>query len=165
MLKIEVATLNDISSIVAIGKEIWEEHYTPIIGSDQVSYMLGKFQSESAIEKQITDGYDYFKVLDQEELIGYLATEKRPNADEKIVFISKFYIRNDQRGKGYGSRCLKFLLNHYSNEDAFQLLVNKYNYDSIKAYKAWGFKSVDSVKIDIGGGFFMDDYVMKLYID
>jgi len=34
------------------------------------------------------------------------------------------------------------------------------NFDSIAAYRRLGFEVIDRVKTDIGGGFYMDDYLM-----
>ena len=42
-----------------------------------------------------------------------------------------------------------------------RLTVNKKNF-SINIYKRLGFSIVEDVKTDIGGGFFMDDYVMEM---
>ena len=42
-----------------------------------------------------------------------------------------------------------------------RLNVNKHNTRAIAAYERNGFARVESVKIDIGGGFFMDDYIME----
>jgi ribosomal protein S18 acetylase RimI-like enzyme len=42
-----------------------------------------------------------------------------------------------------------------------RLNVNKYNAKAIKAYQRNNFVTVESVKIDIGNGFFMDDFVME----
>ena len=36
---------NDIKTIVKLADEIWNQHYLPIIGKEQVDYMLGKNQS------------------------------------------------------------------------------------------------------------------------
>ena len=55
-----VSLTDDISNLAQMAKEIWEEHYTPIIGKDQVNYMVEKFQSVSAIIQQIKDDYSYF---------------------------------------------------------------------------------------------------------
>jgi hypothetical protein len=41
--------------------------------------------------------------------------------------------------------------------------VNKYNFAK-DVYTALGFKTIDSVKTDIGGGFYMDDYIMELEV-
>ena len=42
-----------------------------------------------------------------------------------------------------------------------RLNVNKHNERAISVYRRNGFETVESVKNDIGGGFFMDDYVME----
>ena len=47
------------------------------------------------------------------------------------------------------------------NCKSISLTVNKYNTDSIKAYEKMGFEKIDSVVMDIGNGYVMDDYVMK----
>ena len=61
MIQINRATdsfqFRQISDLAAI---IWAEHYTPIIGADQVIYMLDKFQSVDAIKKQILEGSEYY---------------------------------------------------------------------------------------------------------
>ena len=45
--------------------------------------------------------------------------------------------------------------------EKLRLNVNKHNERAISVYLRNGFESVESVKNDIGGGFFMDDYVME----
>ena len=41
------------------------------------------------------------------------------------------------------------------------LNVNKANAKAIRVYTKNGFKQKQSVRIDIGSGFFMDDYIME----
>ena len=45
----------DFEIVADLAKEIWTEHYTPIIGWQQVEYMLEKFQSATEIENQIKE--------------------------------------------------------------------------------------------------------------
>ena len=42
-----------------------------------------------------------------------------------------------------------------------RLNVNKNNSKAIRAYERNNFVNIESVKIDIGNGFFMDDFVME----
>ena len=44
-----------IETVVELAKEIWTEHYVPIIGIEQVEYMLAKSQSFDAISNQIAN--------------------------------------------------------------------------------------------------------------
>ena len=53
-----------ITVLSALAQEIWQQHFTPIIGAGQVAYTLEKFQSPSAIERQIQqEHYEYFLLV------------------------------------------------------------------------------------------------------
>ena len=66
-----------------------------------------------------------------------------------------------------GKEGLKFVINRAKElgTHAITLTVNKYNTNSIKAYEKMGFKNTGSIVSDIGAGFVMDDYTMKLEIN
>ena len=49
----KVLTDEHIKATAGLAREIWMEHFTAIIGADQVSYMLENIQSENAIAEQI----------------------------------------------------------------------------------------------------------------
>ena len=59
---VEVKNLKDIKETAMLAHSIWNEHYIPIIGKEQVDYMLAT-QSEQAIKEQIDEGYRYFLIL------------------------------------------------------------------------------------------------------
>ncbi|MEM9329381.1 MAG: hypothetical protein AAGA85_27215 [Bacteroidota bacterium] len=48
------------------------------------------------------------------------------------------------------------------SESETGLTVNKFNIDTIAWYERRGFVKREEVKMDIGGGYFMDDYVMQM---
>ncbi|ACV26438.1 GNAT family N-acetyltransferase [Kangiella koreensis] len=153
----------DLPSIAQLAASIWREHYTPIIGSAQVEYMLDKYQSVSAMAEQITDGVFYYNVVLDDELVGYLSFYSNGEA----LFLSKIYVSSMHRGKGIGRQAMEFVIEQAKSMDLpkVQLTVNKYNTGSIEAYKRMGFKIVDEVVVDIGRGFVMDDYVMEIFLN
>ena len=51
-----------LDKIAALANEIWHEHFVPIIGLDQVNYMVGKFQSYPALKDQVKEGYEYYRI-------------------------------------------------------------------------------------------------------
>ncbi len=59
--------------IAQLADTIWREHYTPIIGASQVAYMLSEFQSAKAIEKQVSQGVQYYLIFYASHPVGYLA--------------------------------------------------------------------------------------------
>jgi hypothetical protein len=100
MTIIAVSTENQIDIIESLAREIWTEHYIPIIGKQQVDYMLARYQSKHAIKEQIASGVPYFLIEEGHAFIGYIAVQ--PRGDE--LFLSKIYLRSSYRARGYGKR-------------------------------------------------------------
>ena len=149
----------NIATIVNIAKPIWHQHYDPIIGVQQVNYMLDKFQSVQAMETQLTEGYRYFEVLDEEETVGYFSLQIR---NKTHLFISKFYLLEKTRGQGFGTAMLIFIENYAKKNNCQQLklTVNRHN-PAYQIYLKLGFVVYDSAQVDIGSGYIMDDYLMS----
>jgi GNAT superfamily N-acetyltransferase len=156
-----VGSEHDIRIVSALAELIWTQHFTPIIGRAQVSYMLQKFQRYESIYTQIHDGYEYYLVNEKDNPSGYFAII--PDYNSKKVMLSKIYLKLDVRGKGYGKKILQFIEEKTQSMhiDVLWLTVNRFNYDSINWYVRRGFKITKEVKTDIGGGFFMDDFIME----
>ncbi len=146
--------------IESLAKKIWTEHYTPIIGGNQIRYMVDKFQSRESILEQLQEGYLYHLLMEEQgRLIGYLSV--LPREDE--LFLSKFYISLEFRGKGYGREAMGFILDLARNKNLpkITLTVHKRN-PSVGIYKKLGFIVTGPVMTDIGEGYVMDDYRMEL---
>ena len=153
----------DIASVSLLAHAVWTEYYSPFIEHSLIRYILGKYQSEKAIAEQITrENYLYYFVKDGRDVVlGYFALVPREAAGE--LFLSKFYIRAEERAKGYGRHVLDFAEKTARSWglSRITLTVNKKNQGSIAAYERMGFSRVDAVVTDIGEGFVMDDYVMQ----
>jgi diamine N-acetyltransferase len=143
-----------------LAKEIWGEYYPAIITREQIAYMIDAFQSPAAIEQQMQDGMEYYLVLEGDEEIGYLAYAEENGS---TLFLSKIYIKKDFRNKGRGREMFAFIHGQARQRElkTIRLTVNKNNTASIEKYLKMGFAIADSVMKDIGGGFYMDDYVME----
>ena len=152
-----VTSDEQIEQVVSLAREIWTEHYTSIIGIEQVNYMLDKFQSNSVIKQQIDEGLHYF-LLGNDIPIGYLALK----VESPVLFVSKIYLIASFRNQGYGKLLMQFTENFGQENNCTQLklTVNKYNLTTIKAYKKLGFTQKIEVVFDIGNGYIMDDYEM-----
>ncbi len=153
----------DYDSISNLAAIIWKEHYTPIIGIEQVTYMLKKYQSASAIKKAIlSNHYHYLMVSNNHQLIGYSAYYIFKNS----LFLSKFYVHKPFRGLKVSSLMMKqiVLFAKKSKLSSVYLTVNKYNKQSISIYEHFGFSITKELVTDIGQGFVMDDYQLTLNI-
>lgn len=138
---------------------IVREHFDPIIGKQQNNYMLAMFQTPEAIHHQLQNGYRYYFAKNDNKNIGFLAFYPKKDC----VYLSKFYLYQSERGKGYSHAMLDFVKQETLKENlhAIELNVNKHN-DACIAYEHLGFHIIKSEKNDIGHGYYMDDYVYRL---
>ena len=157
-IRIRTAGPADASVIAALAKEIWTQHYLPIIGQQQVDYMLDKFQSQRAIQTDIRGGYTYFIAELDGEPSGYSAVRQ-----DRGVFLSKFYVKQTARGRGLGKAMMGEILQYAKKASAARiwLTCNKHNENTLAIYDRLGFNRISEVVTDIGGGFVMDDYILE----
>lgn len=150
----------ELEALAVLAREIWYEHYVPLIGRAQVDYMVSKFQSAAAMHAQIRDGYEYFILRRNRDAVGYFAVRARHA--ESSVFLSKFYLRREARGSGTGRACMEFIeqLTRRRGFGRIGLTVNKRN-PAVNVYERMGFRIVADLVTDIGAGFVMDDFRME----
>ncbi len=149
-------------TVAKLAEQIWQEHYTPIIGHRQVDYMLESFQSVEAIAEQIEQGYEYYLLFFEEQPGGYLALW--PNSQQGGMQLSKIYLVREYRLRGGGRKLLDFTRRLASSRGISRiwLRVNRQNSKAIEWYESQGFKIIGMDKKLIGAGFFMNDYIMEL---
>lgn len=150
----------DIKELAALASDIWHEYWPSLLSSQQIDYMVDKFQSENAIIRQYqNENYTYYFICENCKNIGYFGISDRHG----YLFLSKLYLSKEYRAKGIGRKAFDKVkeLAASKNYKEIRLTVNKYNQNSIKAYIKWGFEIIDSVVTDIGSGFVMDDYIMS----
>ena len=157
---LNVKTDEEVNQLADLASLIWHEYWTVILSLDQIDYMVEKFQSYNAIKSQLAnDRYIYNIMQDNENVIGYFGVSLK----DDYLFLSKLYIKKEFRGLGCGKQAFNKIkqIALQSNKKSIQLTVNKNNINTIKAYRKWGFETIDSVVTDIGSGFVMDDYIME----
>lgn len=158
-IKIIEVLPSEIPALAELAQEIWRQHFPPIIGADMVEYMLEKFQSETAIRQQITEqGVLYYFIKYDGQAAGYMAIRPEPDS----LFLSKIYLRKAFRGKKLSRAAIDFLVAFCREHrlGKIWLTVNRFNLEPIAAYEKMGFRKDRTQCVDVGRGFFMDDYVM-----
>lgn len=163
------ATEADVPQLAKLAAQIWGEYWPALIGQGQTDYMIQKYQSEEAILRDMTEhGYEYWFMREVSEdagepgnIVGYTGGHDEPETQR--FFVSKVYLLNSQRGKGYCSTAVRFYNDLCLERGlrAMYLTVNKHNELGKRAYYGNGFEVIESVKNDIGCGFYMDDYIME----
>ncbi len=152
-----------IKKVEEIARIVWSQHYAQILEQGQIDFMLEKYQSAEAIDKQIKKaGYSYYIISSGEEECGYFAF----TMDQQALFLSKIYVMENFRKQGIASQVINFLCKICieKNLNTIWLTVNKNNEGSIQAYQHLGFQKVRSQTTDIGEGYVMDDYIMEKLI-
>ena len=155
-------TEKDLQEISILAEEIWHQHFTPIIGKEQVIYMVDKFQSYPAIKSQIEHGYEYFKLYNGETFAGYTGVRE----DSDALFLSKLYLHESQRGQHFATQTIQFLIDLCTERKISKiwLTCNRNNTHTLDVYHHLGFAKVREEKADIGNGFYMDDYILEFVI-
>ena len=158
-----VRTADDRQRLAALADEIWHEYWPALIGDAQTDYMVENFQSLEAIKHAYE--YWFMRAEDNGRIAGYTGGCVEPETNR--FFISKVYLRAEERGKGFASRAIAFYerLCRERGLDAMYLTVNKRNDLGIRAYLGKGFETIDAVETDIGNGFVMDDYIMEKRVE
>ncbi|NLB56842.1 MAG: GNAT family N-acetyltransferase [Lentisphaerae bacterium] len=156
----KVTSPNNVTDVVRLAQIIWRAHYTPIIGTTQVEYMLSLFQSEKVIAEQIQKGYEYYTVRSKDKLTVYFAIA--PDLQTHSVILSKIYILPEHQGRGIGKAVINFVKHRSDTLDCqtVRLTVNRNNSSSIAFYKKVGFMVEYEKSTDIGNGFVTDDFIM-----
>ena len=151
------ATLEDIPTIQEIAEEAWRPTYGPILTEEQTLYMIPMMYNTELISSQI----ELFSMLEVDaKAIGYCSFEKLTETEGKL---HKLYLRPSVKQKGAGT----FIINEISHQaralglESIILNVNKYN-SALDFYLKKGFTKDREMILDIGNGYVMDDYVMRL---
>lgn len=151
-----VATPENAATIKTLADEIWNAHYLGIISQQQIDYMLANRYSPEKIKSEISAGINYYLILLQEILIGFISIEKNPDSTH---FLHKFYLKKQSSGLGIGSEVFLQLIEKHTIS-TIRLQVNRKNYQTVNFYFKLGFKIEKAEDFAIGGGYFMEDFVM-----
>ena len=159
MHKIRYATTADIPLIRELTFRVWPQTYADILTPAQIDYMLVLMYSNESLEKQMRDGCRFILVYDDNEPVGFASFQHLSN---DIYKLHKLYILKTQQGKGTGRFAIEFIVNEIKQAGATALQLQVYKLNKAKDfYHKTGFEVIDEISLDIGNGFFMNDYIME----
>ncbi len=164
MILLRKAKEQDLPIIQIIAALTWGPTYLPLLGKAQVDYMLEKIYSKSALTRQLSKG-DYFLIANMNSVDVAFASFSVEDHETQVYKLHKLYVLPENHGEGLG----RFLLNEVIKKVGeaggkfLHLNVNRDN-NARFFYESSGFKIIKTVDLDIGNGFFMNDYVMELAI-
>lgn len=159
-LSIRIAGENDRSAIRMIAEGTWPTAYGHIISGEQIAYMLDMMYSDASLAEQMQKGHCFYLALLDEAPIGFASISQE---GEQSFKLNKLYVLPTIQKTGAGRSLLDTAITHARESDATTLFlqVNKHNVAK-GFYEKMGFTIREEIKLDIGNGFFMDDYIMEL---
>jgi len=157
------ATDEDITLIRELSLQVWPQTYAAILSKEQIDYMLDMMYSEASLHKQLQDDHQFVIVYNAGVPVGF-ASYSQP---EPTVFkLHKIYVVPGQQGKGTGRFIIEKIISEIREEGARTLLLNvNRNNVARHFYEKLGFSVIGEEDIDIGNGFFMNDYIMEKQFD
>ena len=160
--RIAPVAVADIDRLCALAAEIWRRHYANIISFAQIEYMLKQRYNPQVLGEELQRNDVWWdQLLVNDRMTGFASCFLTGNAGE--MKLDKLYVHYDHQRKGYGGMLLDRVLGiaRAYGCTTLMLAVNKHNRNAIAAYNKYGFRIAESVVKDIGGGFVMDDYIMR----
>lgn len=143
-----------------LASRIWRACYPDIISLEQIDYMLVWMYSAETIADELATGVAWEIALLDESPAGYLSLTFQ---DAAVAELNKLYLLPTLHGQGLGqamlARAIANAAAHGCTE--LRLRVNKRNERALRSYRRAGFRIVESIVGEIGGGFVMDDFVLS----
>ncbi len=161
MSEIRNAEIDDLETIRELAYKIWPAAYQEILGKAQLHYMLDKIYSLSSLQNQFANlKHQFIMAVEDDTPIGFASFSAHD--DRKVFRLHKIYVLPAEQGKNVGKQVLDYIISAIKTEGAtsLQLNVNRFN-KALHFYEKQGFKIIREEDIDIGSGFFMNDYVME----
>lgn len=158
-LVIRPASFLDIPYIHDIAYKTWPTTYGNLLGQEQVEYMLQKIYSANSLEEQIKNQHYFFLALKEYSPVGFASFS---NVGSKVYKLQKIYVLPTEQKSGIGLALLTTVETVAKSKGATKLQLNVNRKNNAKSfYEKQGFGVLKEEDIDIGNGFFMNDYIME----
>jgi RsiW-degrading membrane proteinase PrsW (M82 family)/GNAT superfamily N-acetyltransferase len=158
-LSIRNASVRDIPLIRSLAKRIWPQTYAPILSQKQIDYMMQLMYSETAIWQQMQKQHQFVLTYNGKIPVGFACFSE---IEPSVFKLHKIYVLHSQHGKGTGKFMINQIITDVKAKGAIVLRLNVNRHNHAKGfYEKLGFEMVGSEDIDIGSGYFMNDYIME----
>ena len=160
MFEIKKAGIDEIPLIRELTFRVWPQTYASILSQEQIDYMLEMMYSESSLKKQMTEGGCQFIIIyENGNPVGFASYSEEETQRWKL---NKIYVLQNQQGKGTGKHMINYIIEEIKKQNANSLYLQVNRYNNAKTfYEKLGFAEIDFINLDIGNGYFMNDYVME----
>jgi len=159
------AALADRDFIRSVSERTWPSTYGHIISQAQIDFMMNWMYSDESLATQMNTGCEFYIASIKKEdgkldAVGFCSVSPEEGAHK----LNKLYVLPTAQGTGAGKALLNKSIEvaKAAGSTSLFLQVNKLN-TAYTFYLKKGFIKESEFKFDIGNGFYMDDYVMRLH--
>lgn len=173
MTKIDIrpASAKDIHLIREMAAIVFPATYREILSPEQLDYMMEWMYSEQSLARQMNEGHRFFiattkSIANTGTPCGYMSIEG--------LHLQKLYVLPAHQGHGIGKALFDHAVREAGSEATkkakdtnssekprLELNVNRNN-TAVGFYSHQGMKILRQGDFPIGGGFYMNDYIMGL---
>lgn len=164
--EIQEAAQEEWGEIQRVAQVAFPSTYEQILSPEQLDYMMDWMYSEASLRRQITEeGHRYFVARTTEgTVVGYVSIQPE---GEAVYHLQKIYVLPEWQGCGVGQRLFERALQEVRaalpQGGRMELNVNRSN-RAKGFYERMGMRVVREGDFPIGGGFFMNDYIMGMEV-
>ena len=169
-IRIRSCTLNDLSSLVKIAYETYDDTFRSLNTKETIDkYLQEAFNKEKLSDELVNKNSKFFFIYVDNVLAGYLKINDVPAQsdinDPQSIEIERIYIKKAFKGKGLG----KLLMNHAiqsavkMKKKYVWLGVWEKNLDAISFYSQMGFRETGRHSFKMGNEL-QSDIIMKKVI-
>ncbi len=158
-----VTSAAQITFISNLAFQIFPKLYGSAVSIDHVNHYLNQNQTVSAIQQQLKEGYTYSILSVKNKEVGYLGYY----FSEDALFLSKLYFDEHQRGKGFGTRAMDFLMSEAKSHGKckIELIVVPANKSALDFYLKAGFECTEKSSYTSPTGERIENWKMIFLID
>ncbi len=163
-LEVRLASKDDLWQIRELAIRIFPVTYQDIVESPQIDYMMDMFYKPENLVKQFESGQQFLIIYHNGNAAGYASyTPLNVTGDYKL---NKIYLDTELQGIGLGRNLMNDVISRLkaAGGKSLQLNVNRNN-KAVGFYRSMGFVIKKEELLDIGNGYFMDDFVMELSLN
>ncbi len=161
-MKISIATKSQLAIIKDLAYKIWPSTYGSILSEIQLNFMLDKFYNVDYLANQLENQNQVFLLIkDENNYLGFCSYELNCENLNKTK-LHKIYVLPETQGKGIGNLLLNEVEKIAVKNNSLSLFLNVNRYNKAQEfYTKQGFIVINTIDIEIGNGYLMEDFVME----
>lgn len=165
MFTVRRAAQSDIDLIRRLADEAFRATYCRILSPAQLDYMLGWMYSPQRLGEEMRQGVAWFVAAYGDDPCGYLSVRQE---DAGLFHLEKIYLLSRFQGMGGGEflfrHAVEYIRSVHPAPCLMELNVNRNN-KALHFYERMGMRKLREGDFPIGGGYYMNDYIMGLELN